>query len=273
MRIFVTNDDGIDSVGLHVLARAMNPLGEVTVVAPDSEYSGAGAAVGALHLMRPEVHRAHIDGIADAWSVSGPPALCILFARLGLFGAQPDLVVSGINPGANVGRAVYHSGTVGAALTARSGGISGVAVSQEVVLGDIDGQGSDFTLGSQNWKSAAEVAAVVVASMLANMPKEPVVLNLNVPNLHIAEMRGWKQTLVGTRPPRTLTAATLEPKPGHDGAFRVVMDYGEPVTLPVELDGGAVTAGYVSICALSRLSAEDPPENVVLGLDALFGAS
>ena len=98
----VTNDDGIDSVGLHVLARAMNRHGEVLVVAPDREYSGASSAVGALHIMQPEVHKAHIDGMKESWALSGPPALCVMFARLGLFGAPFDLVVAGINPGANV---------------------------------------------------------------------------------------------------------------------------------------------------------------------------
>ena len=115
MRILLTNDDGIDSVGLHVLARAMRPFGEVVIAAPDREFSGAGAALGALHLIQPEVHRAHVDGIDEAWAVTGPPALCVMFSRLGAFGAPFDLVVSGINPGANVGRSVYHSGTVGAA--------------------------------------------------------------------------------------------------------------------------------------------------------------
>lgn len=118
MRILVTNDDGIESEGLHVLARALRGQGEVIVAAPDSEYSGAGAAIGPIHLSEPEVRSVDVDGIDTAWSVSGPPALCVMFARLGLFG-DVDLVVSGINPGANVGRSVYHSGTVGAALTAR----------------------------------------------------------------------------------------------------------------------------------------------------------
>ena len=86
MRILVTNDDGIDSVGLHVLARAVRPCGEVVVIAPDREYSGASAAFGALHLIHPEVHRTSIDGIDEAWAVSGPPALCVMFARLGAFG-------------------------------------------------------------------------------------------------------------------------------------------------------------------------------------------
>ena len=103
MRILVTNDDGIDSIGLHVLARAMATLGDVVVVAPDKEYSGYGAAFGPLHLIKPDVHRASIDGIDEVWSVTGPPALCVMFGRLDLFGHY-DLVVAGINPGANVGR-------------------------------------------------------------------------------------------------------------------------------------------------------------------------
>ena len=113
MRIFVTNDDGIDSLGLHILARAMLPFGEVVVGAPDTEYSGASSSFGALHLIRPELQIANIEGIDEAWSITGPPALCVMFARLGAFGEPFDLVVSGINPGANVGRSVYHSGTGG----------------------------------------------------------------------------------------------------------------------------------------------------------------
>jgi len=157
-RLLVTNDDGIDSVGLHVLARALVPLGDVVVVAPDSEYSGASAALGALHLLQPEVRRAHVDGVAEAWTVNGPPGLCVMFARLGVFGAV-DLVVAGINPGANVGRAIYHSGTVGAALTARNGGTSGVAVSQAVTEYGVEGQGWDEMIAGQRWDVLAQDGA------------------------------------------------------------------------------------------------------------------
>ena len=87
-RILLTNDDGIDSIGLHLLARAMCEHGDVVVVAPDREFSGAGAAVGALHIMQPEVHRARVEGVAEAWTVNGPPAMCVMFARLGAFGAE-----------------------------------------------------------------------------------------------------------------------------------------------------------------------------------------
>src|SRR5258706_8787625 len=119
-------------MGLHILARRLVELGEVVVAAPDREYSGAGAALGTLHLIRPEVRRVGVVGVPEAWSVTGPPALCVMFARLGVFGAPFDLVVSGINPGANSGRAIYHSGTVGAALTPRHRGLGRLAVSQPV---------------------------------------------------------------------------------------------------------------------------------------------
>ena len=256
MRILVTNDDGIDSVGLHVLARALLPYGEVTIVAPDSEYSGAGAALGALHLIRPEVHTTTVPGIDRSFAVTGTPALCVLFARLGVFGPLPDLVVAGINPGANVGRAVYHSGTIGATLTARSGGISGVAVSQDVADLGVEGQGWDDVLLGQHWDTAAHVAATAVGGILADLPKEAVVLNLNVPNLPLAELKGWRQAEVGTVPPRALSTARLEPKEGHSGSFRVIMEYGQPAALPIELDGGAVTNGYVAMSWLSRLRHE-----------------
>ena len=188
-RILVTNDDGIDSVGLHVLARAMVPLGEVVVVAPNSEYSGASAALGALHLLQPEVHRVTVTGVPEAWTVNGPPGLCVMFARLGVFGPV-DLVVSGINPGANVGRAIYHSGTVGAVLTARNGGTSGVAVSQAVANFGVEGQGWDEMVAGQHWETAARVAAEVVGSVLALQPSDAFVVNVNVPNLPFEELAG-----------------------------------------------------------------------------------
>jgi 5'-nucleotidase len=202
VRILVTNDDGVDAVGLHILARRLVELGDVVVAAPDREYSGASAALGTLHLIRPEVHRVDIAGVPEAWSVTGPPALCVMFARLGVFGAPFDLVVSGINPGANAGRAIYHSGTVGAALTARNGGVSGLAVSQAVDDFGIEGQGSDDMLADQHWDTAAEIGIKVARAMLDDLPVEPIVLNVNVPNVPRAELAGWRRTEVALLPPR-----------------------------------------------------------------------
>ncbi len=271
-RILVTNDDGIDSVGLHHLARAMTRHGEVIVAAPDQEYSGAGAALGALHLIRPEVHRVELDGVDTAWAVTGPPGLCAMFAGLGAFGPVPDLIVSGINPGANVGRAVYHSGTIGAALTGRNRGIPGVAVSQEVVDFGVEGQGWDDVLANQLWETAAHVADVAVGAVLAAPPPGAYVLNLNVPNRPVAEIKGWRVCEVGTIPPRTMASARLEPKPGHDGTFRVEMAWGDLVSLPPDTDGGAIEEGFVAVTWLSRFTNVDPgPNGLDAAFDALFG--
>jgi 5'-nucleotidase len=257
VRILVTNDDGIDSVGLHVLARAMRPYGDVVVIAPDAEYSGASAAFGALHKIQPEVCHRQLDGIDETWAVTGPPALCVMFARLGAFGPPFDLIVSGINPGANVGRSVYHSGTVGATLTGRNGGVSGVAVSQSVTAFGVEGQGWDEMLINQQWETAATVAGAVVERLVAELPTEPVVVNLNVPNVALDEIKGWRRTVVGTLPPRAMAAAVLEPKEGHDGTFHVRMGWGDPVALPSETDGGAVELDEVSITFLGRLTEDD----------------
>jgi 5'-nucleotidase len=271
VRILVTNDDGIDAVGLHVLARRLVEVGEVVVAAPDREYSGASAALGTLHLIRPEVRRVDIAGVPEAWSVTGPPALCVMFSRLGVFGGAFDLVVSGINPGANSGRAIYHSGTVGAALTARNGRVSGLAVSQAVSDFGVEGQGWDEMLRDQQWGTAAEVGARVAQALLADLPADPIVLNINVPNRPIDQVAGWRRAEVAALPPRTLASASLTPKEGHDGAYDVEMQWGDPLVLPVETDTGALEAGFVAVTALSRIT-DDPAVDlggVATALDGL----
>lgn len=265
MNILVTNDDGIDSVGLHVLARAMLPHGNVTIVAPDTEYSGAGCSIGALHLARPDVHKAHVEGIDESWSLTGPPALCVMIARLGAFEKDFDLVVSGINPGANVGRAVYMSGTIGATLSGRMGGISGVAVSQATEGWGIMGQGYEEMLEHQKWNTAANVAASAVGALVADMPETPTVLNINLPNVEISDLKGVTRTYVGEAPPRKASGISLRPQPGHEGAFHVDMNWGEPSDEAIDplSDVGAVREGFVSITALSHLKETDQTQTNV----------
>ncbi len=268
----LTNDDGIDSVGLHHLARKMRSFGDVYIVAPDQEYSGAGASIGALWEIKPEVHEAHVDGIDEAWAVSGPPALCVMFARLGAFGPLPDLIVSGINPGANVGRSVYHSGTIGACLTGRNGGITGVAVSQHATFG-VEGQAWEETLLEQLWDPAADVAAVAIEGLLADPPPEPGVLNINVPNLPLSEISGYRWTEVGNMPPRSMSKATLEHKKGHTGSYNVVFDYNDVTDPPVGSDTEAMTDDVVSLTWLSRITALGwPSPEIDSRIDAALGS-
>lgn len=136
MRVLVTNDDGVASPGLHVLARSLAACGhDLVIAAPDRDMSGSSAAIGQIHVDEHiDAERVELPGLAGvpAYAVAGPPGLCVLAARLGGFGAPPELIVSGINPGANTGRAVLHSGTVGAALTAASFGCRGLAISLDV---------------------------------------------------------------------------------------------------------------------------------------------
>ena len=279
MRILVTNDDGVDSVGLHILARAMAPLGEVTVVAPDQEYSGASAAIGAIWAMNPEVHKIQIEGVETSWAVSGPPGLCVMFARLGAFGPQPDLIVSGINPGANVGRSVYHSGTIGAALTGRNGRIPGIAVSQSVTGFGVEGQAWEESLLNQKWDVAAKVAAVVTQSVIEDIESgravdndgHAVVLNVNVPNVELDEIKGFKWTEVAVGPPRSIATAVLEPKLGHENAFHVKMDWGSEKNLVPGTDTATVMDDYVSLTWLSRIIAQSGPnDSIDNGLNALL---
>jgi 5'-nucleotidase len=122
VRILVTNDDGVDAPGIKALAAALVADGhDVTVVAPSGDRSGSGAAIGKLFGTEPpEVVRhvwADLPGV-PVHALDAPPATVVLGATLGAWGDPPDLVASGINPGANTGHLVIHSGTVGAALTA-----------------------------------------------------------------------------------------------------------------------------------------------------------
>ncbi len=174
VRILVTNDDGIDAPGILVLAGALANLDhEVIVVAPSYDASGSGAALGPVHMTRQVLFEERDLIVADGlrvrgYAVQSPPAMCVMTAILGgLTGpgeARPDLIVSGINDGANTGTAVLFSGTVGAALTAGVFGISAIAVSAD----------------GRRFETAAR-AAVSLVDWIAAEPAGTVV-NLNVPD-------------------------------------------------------------------------------------------
>ncbi|GAA3605330.1 5'/3'-nucleotidase SurE [Agrococcus terreus] len=187
MRALIVNDDGIDSPGLAALARAAADAGlEVVIAAPAEEHSGASASIiatqgaavtaaGGKGTVRSE--RREVVGLdAEAHAVHAAPALIVLLALHGSFGPTPDVVLSGINRGANVGTAILHSGTVGAALTAGQGGVRALAASLDVGLAD------DV---EHHWATAADVVARVLPTLLAS--PAGTVHNLNVPNVATAE--------------------------------------------------------------------------------------
>jgi 5'-nucleotidase len=178
-RVLITNDDGIESPGLRALAASLTDLGryEVIVAAPSEDMSGTGTSIGRFDpdggvAMVP----VDIPEAETVYSVSGPPGLAVTAAALGAFGDIPDLVVSGINAGINTGHSIIHSGTVGAALTARSFHIKAMAVS----LAQSD---------PWQWDTAATVGSSVAAWLLDHH-ESPHVLNVNVPALPIEEVKG-----------------------------------------------------------------------------------
>ncbi len=185
MRILVTNDDGVDSPGIHALAAALVADGhDVFVVAPTDDRSGAGASIGRMMGSGPPpVERRVWDELPDlpVHAIDAPPAMAVFATCLGAFGDLPDLIASGINPGANTGHLVLHSGTVGATLTGAGYGIPGVAVS------------IDWSVeGEYHWETAARMAASAV-EWVAKPDGDPRVLNVNVPNLAFDEILGVRE--------------------------------------------------------------------------------
>jgi 5'-nucleotidase len=140
--VLVTNDDGIDSVGIRALATALERGGhDVVVAAPAVNVSGAAAAIGPIDPRVP-VRKVELTGVTgDAFAVSAPPAMIVIAAINGAFGPKPVAVASGVNAGVNLGRAILHSGTVGAALTGHNLGLRAVAVSAQ--------PGGDFDVAAE----------------------------------------------------------------------------------------------------------------------------
>lgn len=176
-RVILTNDDGIESPGLKTLARALSKEFEVIVAAPAEDMSGSGTGIGRFDIdAGVELTPVDMEEVTNAYSIDGPPGLAVTAAALGAFGPVPDLVVSGINAGINTGHSIIHSGTVGAALTAHTFKIKGLAVS----LAQSD---------PWQWETAAHFA-LPAAHWLHRRRQGPQVLNMNVPAVPVEEVAG-----------------------------------------------------------------------------------
>jgi 5'-nucleotidase len=237
VRILVTNDDGVRAPGIAPLAAAVVAAGhDVVVAAPQEDMSGSSAAIGRMHADETiDVEEVELEGVdAPCFGVLGPPALAVMAARLGGFGEPPAVIVSGINPGPNTGRAVLHSGTVGAALTAANFGVSGLAVS--IGVGD-----------PYRWETAAELAVAALAWLVEQPPKT--VLNLNVPNLPRDEVRGVRAASLA--PFGTVRAALVESQGG--GLQMELAEHG--VELPPDSDTALVRSGWAALTSLVGIRA------------------
>ena len=181
MQILVTNDDGIHAPGIKVLAAELADLGQVIVIAPDRDRS---AVSGALTLSVP----LRVKTIQPNWfSVEGTPVDCVHLALNGLLPKLPDMIVSGINEGVNVGENVFYSGTVSAAMEGCYLGVASVAISLDKTKQDL-----------MHYPSAAKVAKHFV-QILKDRPLSETVLNVNVPNVPFSELQGIDVVRLGRR--------------------------------------------------------------------------
>lgn len=181
--ILVTNDDGFDAPGIKTLASAVTDFGDLTVIAPESERSGASHAITAFE---PIIAR-HADiswngDIFSGYKVGGTPTDCVRLGVLELLDEKPDFIVSGVNRGGNYGGDVLYSGTVGAALEAALFRIPAIAFSLQF----------DKDTNKQRWDTCEKVISVIVEYFLDNRLPGGIIINVNIPNLLIEDIKGIK---------------------------------------------------------------------------------
>ncbi|HZR14293.1 MAG TPA: 5'/3'-nucleotidase SurE [Acidimicrobiia bacterium] len=237
----MTNDDGVESPGLLALTVALVRAGhDCTVVAPTSDRSGASAAIGPLHRLGPiplvEHHWPEVPSVRVV-AIDQPPAAAVYAACLGGFGDPPELVASGVNPGPNTGHLVLHSGTVGAALTAAGLGVPGVAVS--IAMGE-----------TFAWETASTIAAACV-DWAAQPHGGPRVLNVNVPNCVLHEVKGVREAHLA--PYGTVWAGSADTADGH-----VQLEFtGNDVEGDPDTDLALVRAGFAAVTPLHGIARAD----------------
>lgn len=192
MKILATNDDGIDAPGLRALVIALREVGEVVVVAPDHNWSAAGLTKTMHKPLR--ISKARFPDGSTAHTTNGAPSDCVALALLAILPQPPDLVVSGINPGANMANDILYSGTVTAAMEGVISGIPSLAVSLDTFesLQDPVGEEADFTY-------AAQFTARLVRQMGERGLPPGILLNVNVPYLPPSEIVGVEITRLGRR--------------------------------------------------------------------------
>ncbi|WP_192034888.1 5'/3'-nucleotidase SurE [Halomonas sp. YLGW01] len=244
-RLLLSNDDGVHAPGLRALHDALSDHARLRVVAPDRDKSGAS---NSLTLSRPLMLSALDNGF---YSVDGTPADCVYLGVNGVWEERPDLVISGINHGANLGDDVLYSGTVAAAMEGRNLGMSAIAMS---------------LVGKHHFETAGRVAASLVgaAASLSLPPRS--LLNVNVPDLPWDEIRGFRVTRLGYRGPAASPMKVRDPR-GRERYW--IAAVGENADDGPDTDFAAVEAGFVSITPLQiDLTRHDALDDVRGWLDA-----
>lgn len=233
MLILLTNDDGIYAPGLAALYLELRQLGEVMVVAPESEQSAVGHAISLNTPLR--VKKAPLAGDGWGWAVSGTPADCVKIALAELLPGTPELVVSGINLGPNVGINVLYSGTVSAATEAA---ILGVKQAVAVSLN---------TYKEADFATAARVTGKLLSRLKDQVLPEPICLNVNLPALPEEAIKGVRLTRQDTGPLGEHFDCRVDPR---ERRYYWLAEINERKDLDPETDYFALEAGFISITPL-----------------------
>lgn len=228
MHVLISNDDGLDSPGIRLLSdRIADCVDRVTIVAPDRDRSGSS---NSLTLDQPIRVKDTGDGV---YKVFGTPTDCVHLAITGLLDDEPDMVISGINSGANLGDDVLYSGTVAAAMEGRFLGLPAMAVSLAMDGGD-----------ARNFESAAHAACLLMQRLIRKPLPADTILNINVPNLPWDSIKGFESTRLGHRHRAEDVIPILDPR--GRSFFWVGAPGGEQDSGP-GTDFDAVRRGYVSV--------------------------
>jgi 5'-nucleotidase len=234
--ILVTNDDGVNAPGLLALTQAMRELGEVSVLAPDRNWSGGGHVKTINRPLR--VREVPLADGTMAFASDGAPSDCVALGLLGYIPSKIDLVVSGINPMPNLGHDVTYSGTVTAAMESIIWGVPAVAFSLD---------SPENHLGLQDYCAAANAAGIVARQVLERRLPPSVLLNVNVPLLPWDEINGFSITRQGMRVYRDRLEERTDPR----GNPYYWIGGDAPTGIPEQgTDIGSLAEGYISITPL-----------------------
>lgn len=247
-RVLVTNDDGIDSPGITCLVEALTPHFDVTVAAPSRDFSGAGTSIGRFDPRAGiPMRKVALDG-ARAFAIDGPPGLAVMAAALGAFGERYDVVVSGVNAGINTGHSIIHSGTVGAALTARTFGAHGVAVS--LVPSE-----------PWHWDTAATIG-LAATRWITSRERQPTTINVNVPSVPIEQVGGLRRCDLADF---GYFRVAIADEGNEKLEFEVLSDHD---TAPEGSDSWLLGQGFATISVLGQLNSA--PEALPPDLDQIW---
>lgn len=237
MNILISNDDGVHALGIQTLAKALRHAGHsVTLIAPDRNRSAASSCltlVDPLRVMQLE------NG--DYSLIAGTPADCVHLALNGLFNTAFDLVISGINHGANLGDDVIYSGTVAAAMEGRHLPLPNIAISL------VGKNGAGHITGDAHFETAAQVILDILPKITQGMIGAQQVLNINVPNIPYSELQGIQITHLGTRSP---AAEIIKQQDPRGSTIYWIGANGKPLDNQLGSDFYAIEHNFVSITPL-----------------------